>query len=1170
MYVLKQMERQRGIGFLRLCCTSDPLQEARWLKEWRQSGEVGLVRFLAGQRLATVNPFRELPLWAPLQEAVGQAMTPSGNLHALEMALEAAHREQPRAAKAMLLAAVYHHCFLLRLVPGLPPATRTRLRAVHDFLGQLPTHPDAQDTADSAEPFAFAPSERAILLFLAQPPPAGPEPAGSAVAAGGSSWLLARGRQEKEDETAPVRKFLALHPRSSSEDQALVRVMVHLLVVSWLSPLNQAMGWFRLAARGHEGLQRLRNSYFPGQPEDAQAMAVRVMGGRWYQCPNGHAYYVDNCGRPMQILQCATCGVDIGGENHNLLGTNKDLKNKAPDQQTELNYCLRTPEEEKDPLLTVRSLSPTSTRTIRLLLHAALTLGALSAPDSGAWDQTARHTILNAAYFPPGGAISASSHFLAHLRADWRILRAELVRRAGEDTALCLHSLLNQVSANECGQQQQPAAASAKQQPADAAQLTAAMFANANRAAMLRGAARVHARRQMALALAAAAAGGPAGGQGLVPPAAVAALEAGGLTADSRYIWENTLAKVVESTVGATALDQVLAQARRALGVSGASQDPGQLLVAELTDEGHHDDEDDQQQLHEPDDGELKHAAAAPREESSAALWRYRASFSLEDFQVRLNLHNARAEAQHKTTQAQAEAAEAEGEGGSWREQYPVLAYFLQHERALRGVRDLPAVLAWQQLLLHRFNRALTDLQAKAMTVREVLDGLGGGLGERQKWAQAFGAFARAWNQSWPLVKRFECIEIPHQYAGVAMDETQPIGFCLPTNKDEGICVIALSRYLAEQHNRFVELVDETLLLRGQHLQRGAVDEKEKQREVSTKFLSPEHVLSYELEGAHGLTAFLEKQCVAYSSSGHGQYDFARAEQFLLDVWCSEKPLIQLELRLFSFANERGVLNTQLLQAKVKQEAPGQELERKIKSELSEPGLARRAMELVETCIHFIQGTGGAALGALEIGEMALGEYARDVLLLGDAKDTVAGFGHSPTLANQLQLKHLAGVWRCLREYTEELQQGAQEKTDSKHDKAGRYEPAFLAPVRGKYRVKLSQADRSALQAAVEGDGTLRLDVPVLLAVMREAAETWLSEDTLGANRALHETLAFMQVPLLSAGERLRSGAQDGEQDDEEEQLLGDLAWFALLPKTLLNQHFVEVYLFLAETRAGR
>ncbi len=43
--------------------------------------------------------------------------------------------------------------------------------------------------------------------------------------------------------------------------------------------------------------QSLPGSYMPCMVEDMTAMAVRVLGGRWYKCPNGHAYYVDQCGR---------------------------------------------------------------------------------------------------------------------------------------------------------------------------------------------------------------------------------------------------------------------------------------------------------------------------------------------------------------------------------------------------------------------------------------------------------------------------------------------------------------------------------------------------------------------------------------------------------------------------------------------------------------------------------------------------------------------------------------------------------------------------------------------------------------------------------------------------------------------------------------------------------
>jgi hypothetical protein len=59
-----------------------------------------------------------------------------------------------------------------------------------------------------------------------------------------------------------------------------------------------------------------------------------------------------------------------------------------------------------------------------------------------------------------------------------------------------------------------------------------------------------------------------------------------------------------------------------------------------------------------------------------------------------------------------------------------------------------------------------------------------------------------------------------------------------------------------------------------------------------------------------GFLPFVEKQCVQYSSSGNVVYDFKKAEQYLLDVYFSGKPLIDLEVRMVQYANSQGMLLT--------------------------------------------------------------------------------------------------------------------------------------------------------------------------------------------------------------------------------------------------------------------
>ncbi|KAJ7593989.1 hypothetical protein C8J56DRAFT_778835, partial [Mycena floridula] len=44
--------------------------------------------------------------------------------------------------------------------------------------------------------------------------------------------------------------------------------------------------------------------------------------GHWYNCPNGHAFVITECGGAMETARCPECGANIGGTNHRLDATN--------------------------------------------------------------------------------------------------------------------------------------------------------------------------------------------------------------------------------------------------------------------------------------------------------------------------------------------------------------------------------------------------------------------------------------------------------------------------------------------------------------------------------------------------------------------------------------------------------------------------------------------------------------------------------------------------------------------------------------------------------------------------------------------------------------------------------------------------------------------------------
>lgn len=211
-------------------------------------------------------------------------------------------------------------------------------------------------------------------------------------------------------------------------------------------------------------------------------------------------------------------------------------------------------------------------------------------------------------------------------------------------------------------------------------------------------------------------------------------------------------------------------------------------------------------------------------------------------------------------------------------------------------------------------------------------------------------------------------------YKEVRMTRETPVVFCLPGEKDEGICPLQLCRFLGEQHNRFVERVDELLLLRGEELQRST----NTQTVVSSKFFAPAHALDYDLNGQY--LPFVEKQCLTVTRTGQCVYDFKNAEQYLMDVFFSSKPLIDLEVRMFQYTNGESE-GVSLLRQKVSQELLDKETMDQILKELGSKTEARKCMELLETCISFLQATGGSFIQHLDVGEKTLGQYTKEVTI---------------------------------------------------------------------------------------------------------------------------------------------------------------------------------------------
>ena len=45
----------------------------------------------------------------------------------------------------------------------------------------------------------------------------------------------------------------------------------------------------------------------------------------WYECPNGHPYFIGNCGGATSTARCIECGESVGGSSHQLIASNRQF-----------------------------------------------------------------------------------------------------------------------------------------------------------------------------------------------------------------------------------------------------------------------------------------------------------------------------------------------------------------------------------------------------------------------------------------------------------------------------------------------------------------------------------------------------------------------------------------------------------------------------------------------------------------------------------------------------------------------------------------------------------------------------------------------------------------------------------------------------------------------------
>ena len=248
---------------------------------------------------------------------------------------------------------------------------------------------------------------------------------------------------------------------------------------------------------------------------------------------------------------------------------------------------------------------------------------------------------------------------------------------------------------------------------------------------------------------------------------------------------------------------------------------------------------------------------------------------------------------------------------------------------------------------------------------------------------------------------RFGCAPIPSIFKATCVTEDLPLSFALVGRNDEMILPLALVQWMTGKHNEFVQRIDEVLLLRQKESQRYATTNPN----MSSSLLTRSHALDYDFDMVEG---FVAEQCVERSSRGDLTYDFAKAEDWLVDRFFTSKPVIDLEVREFEFPGDGLTAKRELLIGKVEQDAIPADVELAIRGELSTPAKASSCLRAVEMCISFI--TVSTAGIHASVAAKSLESYIRDTLLVD--RDML----QSRVVKKEIQLRHLDALCELLDE----------------------------------------------------------------------------------------------------------------------------------------------------------
>ncbi|KAJ6246387.1 e3 ubiquitin-protein ligase rnf213-alpha [Anaeramoeba flamelloides] len=190
-------------------------------------------------------------------------------------------------------------------------------------------------------------------------------------------------------------------------------------------------------------IDRLKKCFFPSNISSYFINDFQNNMNHYWVCPNGHPYYVGECGRPTATNKCKICQANIGGHNHQeLKGCRRATIN---DFQEPTGYSI-SDIIEKNLVEKFRNLSSISFRFLRLLLHLSILPGLLLDNNNNTvnhyFDNFCR--IINKNFEKPKNKKSLLDKIIRHINNDLETL-SKLLSIPIEQSSWYYHILLNRL-----------------------------------------------------------------------------------------------------------------------------------------------------------------------------------------------------------------------------------------------------------------------------------------------------------------------------------------------------------------------------------------------------------------------------------------------------------------------------------------------------------------------------------------------------------------------------------------------------------------------------------------------------------------------------------------------------------------------------------------------------